>query len=522
MKYTLLIPAIILDFVQFMLGMIFIALQFMTPVGGAVAGGLTGALYCWNTSTGIISGVLSAAQCGLYGTVLGTALTTFATPLGAAIDVALSITVGGGILLLLGFNGMFYPQIVVQRALGEIMPFFSFLPIWTNLVWACLREKQKETQKPGTVATAVNFIAAPKQGLKDAAQNMVQKRFSPQFNDIRPAAKTAALALLLMFGVHTHAQTVPAPIQYVVASETPGAHETVIIKAEGVGSFLGSANFTWSQDGKITKTGIGERTYSFTTGNLGERTAVRVTIDSSQGIFTKTFNFNPSRINLIWEAYTSVPPLYRGKPLYSAGSDYKIVALPTVYAGAARVSASALSYQWFYKGSLVPEVSGLGKNTFTKTGDQLQTGESVAVEVYYGVTKVGRAELFIPASDPTIVFYQRDPLRGVLYDAAIPAGISLSGREITVKAEPFFFSTASLKSGLIPFVWTLNDSEVAGPDSAQGILTLRQSGSGRGSANVGVSMQNANTDQLVQEAETSLQIVFGADQATTLFNFIGL
>ncbi len=330
-------------------------------------------------------------------------------------------------------------------------------------------------------------------------------------------------ALLLAISTPVYAQAVPAPVQYILAPDAPGPYEPVIIEAQGVGSFLGSADITWTQDGKVVKSGVGEHTYNFTTGALGQRTVVKVSIDSSQGFFTQTFTFNPSRINLVWEADTTIPPFFLGKARYSAGSNYKVVAFPVVYSGNSRISPDALSYQWSYRGDSVPEASGLGRSVFTRTGDQLQASEELAVDVYYGTAKVGHAELSIPATDPSIVLYQRDPLRGVLYDQALPAaGISLAAKEITVQAEPFFFSNASKQSGLIPFVWTINDTETTGPDATRGILTLRQTGSGSGSAVLGVSMQNNNPDQFIQTAQVSFPIQFGAQQSNSVLNFLGL
>lgn len=330
------------------------------------------------------------------------------------------------------------------------------------------------------------------------------------------------LLTLLFLAPLASAQVVPEPLQYVIAPETPGANEMVIIEVQGVGSFLGNADITWTHDGKMVKRGVGERSYSFTTGALGTRTSISVVIDSSQGYFTKTFTFNPSRINLVWEADTTIPALYRGKALYSGGSSYKVVAFPTVYSGSSRVSANALSYQWFYRGEAVPEASGLGRWTFSKTGDQLQPGEEIAVEAYYGTAKVGRAELFIPAVDPIVLFYQRDPLRGPIYENALPSRLALIAKEITVQAEPFFFSAKSRQSGLAPFSWTLNDTETSGPDSARGIITLRQSGNGAGSATLGLTVQNNNPDQFVQAAEGSLYIEFGVNNSNPLLDFFGL
>jgi hypothetical protein len=515
MRYFWLIPAAILDFVQLMLMLSFLALQF----GGTAIGGVLGGFF----------GIAAA-------TVFGSAL----SGVGAALDVALSISVGGALIIGLAMSRMFYVDIFLSRALFEVLPFLNVLPFWSNLVWKSIkRAEQAETgAQAHTLRQTFGFITSG--GLATGAFAAARQRFpttspssTPQqnqqssrvpltnrFADIKPAAKGAALAIMLMVGISAHAQVVP-PIQYVVSPESPGARQTVTIEAQGVGSFLGSADITWTQDGAVTKEGIGERSYTFTTKGLGERTVIGVSINSSQGLFSRTFTFNPSRINLVWEADTTVPLLYKGKALYSGGSHYKVVALPTVYSGSSRVAASALSYQWSYRGDPIPEASGLGRNTLSRTGDQLQSSEDIGLEVYYGGSKVGQTGLVIPATDPFIVLYQRDPLRGELLDAALPAGIALAAKEITLQAEPFYFSKATKKAGLIPFAWTINDEETSGPDSARGIITLRQAGSGTGSATLGVSMQNNNPDQFVQAAQTLLRIEFGAQQGS-IIDFFGL
>ena len=329
------------------------------------------------------------------------------------------------------------------------------------------------------------------------------------------------IVALLLWGGVVYAQAVPDPVQYLVAPETPGPRETVLIEVQGVGSFLGSATITWSQDGKVVKSGVGERSYAFTAGALGTRSTVRVSIDSSQGSFVRTFIISPSLVNLVWEADTSVPVLYRGKALYSAGSPVKVVAFPSAYSGSARILSSALSFQWSRGGAAVPEQSGLGRSTFSFMGDQLQAAETVAVEVYYGTAKVARGEVTIPASNPKIVFYQRDALRGTLYDTAIPAAIQLVGKELTVQAEPYYFAMSAKRTGQLSYVWTLNGAETTGPDAAQGLLTLRQTGSGEGAASLGVTVQNNSSDQFVQAAQATIQLLFGT-QSQSLFNLFDL
>ncbi len=509
MRYLILGLAFLLDGVQILLGLGFAALQFVTPAGGAAAGAAAGLSWCWQSSSGMWA-ILEAAKCAAAGGVAGGFLGAFAIPIGAAVDVTLSLTVGAVIILGLAMEGAFYPSTVMKGFLAESAPFLNIIPAWSIMVWRCIQLKKQSDEQhvaPKTIVRTANPIPAPN-----------------HFRDIKPAKIAASFVLILFAGIapaYTHAQALPAPIQYVVYPEVPGPNQTVTIEAQGVGSFLGDAGITWTQDGKTVQSGIGVRKYTFTTGVLGQKTTVGISIDSSQGAFSKTFSFTPSLINLVWEADTTVPPFYPGKALYSAGSSYKVVAFPTVYSGSSRISPNALSYQWSRAGESVPDQSGLGRYIFVGQGDQLQASEDISVDVYYGTSKVGKGEISISASDPVIVLYERDALRGAIYDAAIPQAISLQAKEITLQAEAFYFSVAAKNGGMMQYAWTINGESTAGPDTARGVLTLRQSGQGEGSAAVGITVQNTNPDQFVQTAATTLQIVFGAAK-NTILNFFGL
>lgn len=317
------------------------------------------------------------------------------------------------------------------------------------------------------------------------------------------------------------AQAVPDPVQYVINPAVPGPNQKVTIEAQGIGAFLGDATVTWSQDGKVAQSGTGLRTYSFTTGALGTVTRIRVGIQSqSDGSFSKDFVFRPSVVNLVWEADTSVPPLYRSKALYSAGSPLKVAAFPTVIINGARVAASSLSYQWSRGDAPLPAQSGLGRSTLSFVGDQLQPEEDVFVDVYFGGALVAQGSVAIPAAAPQVVLYERDSLRGMLYDLALPRGIALSAKELTVVAQPYYFSKPSLAAGSLQYAWTLDGQDITGPDSARGILTLRQTGSGAGQATLSATLQNNAADQLVQSAQTMLSILFR--QGSGRSSFFGL
>jgi len=327
--------------------------------------------------------------------------------------------------------------------------------------------------------------------------------------------KTLAYILLLAAPAFAEAQFAPEPIQYVITPEVPGPNQTVTIEAQGIGTFLGDAAITWQKDGATVQSGTGMRTYTFTTSGIGSVTQVRIDIQSqTNGSFNKTFVFRPSAVNLVWEADTSAPPLYVGKPLYSAGSTIKVVAFPVVVINGSRVAAQSLSYQWTRRDQALPAQSGLGRNTLTFVGDQLQAQEDIVVSVYFGTSLVAQSGISIPSTQPQLRLYERNALRGILFDAALPQGIRLGDKEITIAAQPYYFSNAAISAGALQYSWMLDGNEITGPDSGKGVLTLRQTGGGGGQSALSAELQNSLDDQLMQSAQTLLTIIFGAQSST--------
>lgn len=187
MKYLALLPAIILDSIQLLLGLAFMAMQFLTPVGGAAAGAVAAGGYCWYTAPGIISGLYGAAKCALFGGGAGAVISGFAMPIGMVIDISLSMTVGAGILLLLAAQGAFFPSIVIKGFLFEAAPFLDFLPGWTYMVWQCLQEKERQesgasSSFSGVIGFAAGSAAAavPGGSLLKGATALAQRRFASQ------------------------------------------------------------------------------------------------------------------------------------------------------------------------------------------------------------------------------------------------------------------------------------------------------------------------------------------------------
>ena len=313
------------------------------------------------------------------------------------------------------------------------------------------------------------------------------------------------------------------PVKFIIAPEVPGPNETVRIEAQGIGTFLGDATITWRINGTAVLSGAGERILDFTVGGLGVRTVVDVVVSSaSKGSISRSFIFIPSAVNLIWEADTSVPPLFRGKSLYSAGSPLTIMAFPTVIANGRTISSNNFSFQWSRNGSSLPNQSGLGRDTLSFIGDQLRDREVISVDVYFENVLVGRGSITIPAVQPLLLLYERDPLLGIRYDNALPSPFNLTKTETTLLAQPFYFSNTSIKNDRLSFEWTIEGREVTGPNTAEGLITVRRTGSGSGENRLRVQLQNTDEGAYIQAAETAVRILFGEERNSILPSLFGI
>lgn len=339
------------------------------------------------------------------------------------------------------------------------------------------------------------------------------------------AALVVTLTCLLLSPI-AYAQTLGGEqgvVRFRMSPEIPGPNESVLITAEGVGGFLGDSRITWKVNDKVVLSKIGAISFTFTTGSLGVKTVIDATIESgSKGTISRSFTIVPSQIELLWEADTSVPVWYKGKPLYSAGSSLVVTAIPHVVLNNKVVPVSNLSFTWSQNGSVLSQKSGLGRNKLAIIGDQLLPSERVSVEVRFGSQVVGSGQIIIPVAKPEVRLYQKDPLRGTLSDNTLGGAVSLQATEFTAEAVPYYFSNQSMRDGAAPFTWKLNGEDATGPQTSRGLLTLRQSGSGGGRASLEVSMQNLDSDKLVQSALTKLTIVFGTSNTSGISSFFGL
>ncbi len=147
----------IIDLLQFIFFIVLLAFQFITPYGGAAVGGVSGAVLCWNLSSGVWESIANAALCAAGGGVLGGGLSLVAAPAGIVIDIALSCTFGVLLICFLWASGRFSLMAVMIGFTGEMLPGINgFVPAWSLLVHRCIHQ-YKTAQKQGVSTSRTSF-----------------------------------------------------------------------------------------------------------------------------------------------------------------------------------------------------------------------------------------------------------------------------------------------------------------------------------------------------------------------------
>jgi len=261
------------------------------------------------------------------------------------------------------------------------------------------------------------------------------------------------------------------------------------------------SSITWLIDGVEDVSARNQRVITLTTKALGEATEITNIMRLRSGVeIITTETIIPARVDIVLEAETLVPAFYKGRPLPSIGSTVRAIAIPQTNNNAA---PAAYSYEWRLGNEVLfnGPITGINVAEF-EIG--LNKNETLAVSVTdrSGVL-VAHKTIVIPVTEPEVVFYEENPLRGVT-GIALPSPYYLVGEETTVRAEPFYMSSNIFSAN--PLIeWEIDGRTVTNPSTDPQYLTLRKTG-GIGSARV--SFHIRNLQQLVQGVEDRFVIQF--------------
>ncbi|MCK9344720.1 MAG: hypothetical protein M0P64_01185 [Candidatus Pacebacteria bacterium] len=348
---------------------------------------------------------------------------------------------------------------------------------------------------PLFVFAQTSTTTAEQPNASDAFQQKINELIQRQLD----AAPTAEEILIKAVADNLEVKTVPSK---------PSPNESVKVSIQSYLIDLNKASIVWTLNGKVALSGVGEKVFTFTTGNSGETTTLLVSMTANTGeVITKEFSWTPVGVTLFWEADTYTPPFYKGKPLLSYEAKVTVIATPDNTDSKNALSAGNLVYTWKKKGMTDASVSGYGKNSFSFTGPRpfSTTNASVLVSSVDDAIN-SEAKVNLSLSTPFILFYENHPLLGTLYNKPFGKGMSLSSKELSISAAPYFFSKEPATTQTMQYNWTTNGRPVQNEGKN---ITLRNEKGEVGSAEVSLSVRGLR--QTFQTASQNLRIDFTED-----------
>lgn len=290
-----------------------------------------------------------------------------------------------------------------------------------------------------------------------------------------------------------------------ITPSNPGPNEKVRITIESYLTNLDKATISWYLDGIIAEQGVGKTSFTFQNGPSGKTTTLIVSILTNGGErITQKYFWTPVGITLLWEADTYTPPFYRGKALLSAQAWTKMVAFPDNTGSQNALSAGNFVYVWQKSGRAAPEASGYGKNTFSFVGPKPYDETNIKVRVSSTDDTINsESRVYLSLSDPFILFYEKNPLLGVWYNKTLGTGTTLNKKELSVSAEPYFFSNERGDAPSLRYTWSVNGE---GVQNYGRTITLRNDTEKEGRSLLSLSMRGIK--KTFQSATKDLQINF--------------
>lgn len=347
-----------------------------------------------------------------------------------------------------------------------------------------------------------------------AAQIQQQQQLQQQLDQLR----SEQMAAINANPTQVSASLILQNLDIKVSPQNPGPDEAITVTIESYISDLDKATFSWSLNGKVVQSGVGKRSLGFVNGPSGKTTNLTVNITTVEGInITKRLSWSPVGLTILWEANTYTPPFYRGKALLAPQAEVRVVALPDSTSGSNALSADNFAYVWQKDGSVVTSASGYKKNYFTFPAPMPFGQTNVKVSVSSMDGSVSSEKTISPTlTQPFVLFYEDSPLIGVWYNHAIGNNFTLTQKEFSIKAAPYFFSTVDTNdSAVLKYDWSVNGNPAQNFGQT---ITLRNDAGTQGNSNITLSI--SGLQKIFQDAVQSLTVHFNnSDTANSSASF---
>ena len=273
----------------------------------------------------------------------------------------------------------------------------------------------------------------------------------------------------------------------------PGESVTAILSS--FSTDLNKANISWSVNSQQKATGVGQKKFSFNTGDLTSVLNLEAHINTTNGEdIYKRMRINPAEVDMLVQSNDSfVPPFYRGRSFVASEGTFRVVAMPSIMTSTGLANPNALSYSWKADDSPLASASGFGKNALTIKNTYLDNGNTAEVkvsDVTGNTNAVGKINLTTIL--PKIIFYKNNPSLGLDFSQGIDTTVDLGNQALTLVAEPYFFSPKNINSKDLDFSWSINGDKINVPGQ-KNVLSVSPANGQTGSANISLTVNNVKT-----------------------------
>lgn len=279
--------------------------------------------------------------------------------------------------------------------------------------------------------------------------------------------------------------------------EYPNPGDTVTVTLNDYQSNSYGSTIEWYIDGAVRPEFKNQRSFSVTTGGVGESLNIKVVLSSPTGRSeTASQVITPNYLDIIIEPQTHVPEFYQGRALPSVGS--------TVNATALLNNGSMMGTDYVYTWRINDQVIDGGPIRRNKVSFATPQGSRFILSLQ--VTKldgtiVAKRAITLPSVSPEVVFYEVNPLFG-LSSQALRGNFNLNGNSATLRAEPYYLDSRVFNQPDL-LEWTINNQTTQNSGSNPYELTLERI-SDSGTANIGFHVRS--TTQFLQGGRSSLML----------------
>ncbi len=299
----------------------------------------------------------------------------------------------------------------------------------------------------------------------------------------------------------------PSDVNVILLPDVPRPNEEVSVSLTSYILDINTATITWSVNGKVIKSGVGEKNFTFVTGDSGTLTVLDVLVQAkSGGVVRNTVRLRPVNVDIIWQSKSYTPPFFKGKAMFSSQNEITFIALPHIIGSNGReISSKNLVYKWSKNGSPEEALSGYGRNTLTIVPGVISRPMDITVEVSTTDSSInGFAKMNIAPSSPLVLLYKKNPAYGIEFQKALSGTVEMGESEITIRAVPLYFGTTDLSD--LYLKWKINGLNVD-EDFSQISRIFRPIEGTSGVSNISVSVEHSS--KILQFASGAFNLKFG-------------